>query len=156
MNAYSGQPPPHPCQRDVNNARPTNRARAGAHHVVLGVARHKLLDGEDLVAGAVSGNGELVTEGLRGSVSPAGAALALVTDGVDKLGPGDAGVEVGGQSGDVNVSRHVVGAGNVAFTEGLDTEQALGIEEGHANEALVDTGGPGGLQDEGKGGGEKV
>jgi hypothetical protein len=127
--------------------------RRGAHHVVGGVAGHQLLHGEDLVGGAVGGDGELVAEGLRGSVGPAGAALALVADGVDKGGPSDAGVEVVGEGGDVNVGRHVVGAGHVALAEGKDTEHALGLEQGHASESLVDTGSPGRLQREGGGGG---
>ena len=59
-----------------------------------------------------------------------------------KFGPGGAGVEVVRKGRDVYVSRHVVGAGHVAYTTGPDTKKALGVKKGHSEKVVVDTSGP--------------
>mmetsp|Transcript_52640 Transcript_52640/g.123094 ORF Transcript_52640/g.123094 Transcript_52640/m.123094 type:complete len:281 (+) Transcript_52640:388-1230(+) len=75
---------------------PGVREEAAAAAVVGLVAGDKLLRGEDDVGLALGSNAKAVREGLGGAEGPARAALLLITDGVDALGPLLAGVERGG------------------------------------------------------------
>jgi len=95
---------------------------------------------------ATSGDTGSVVESLGGSVSPAGAAVRLVTDVVDHglaSGPGSASVEA---SGEVNVGSCVSLVGRDSPLGVNDSShQALDFLQGSTSEFVVGFGGPGGV-----------
>ena len=106
-------------------------------------------DGEEGGVGAASGDADTVVESLGGSVSPAGAAVRLVTHVVDDglaLGPVGPGIEVlrvviGDESWLVT-GAHVDGP--VGVNNGA--HEALNFLKGSTLELLVDAGNPSGLR----------
>ena len=112
---------------------------AAAAALVNSVAGNEVLGGEAVglgaLLGSVGGDGEAVGENLGSRHSPARAALALVANGVDVVGPLGAGVEVGGE-----VLDGKVGVGNngqivVSLEDG--SEKATGLRDGDAIKAGV-------------------
>jgi hypothetical protein len=58
------------------------------------VAREEVLGREDNIDATVGGNAESVGEDFRGSESPAGSAVTLISNGVDTSGPLFRGIEI--------------------------------------------------------------
>jgi len=106
------------------------------------VAREEVLGREDDIDATVGGNAESVGEDFRGSESPAGSAVALISDGVDTSGPLFRGVEV---SGDV-LNTFIVEDSQVLVLGEVDelSTQVLLLDlfVGHAFELLGDTSSP--------------
>lgn len=112
-----------------------------AAEAAAGAAREEVAGRELGGDGAVASNAETVRSSARDGHSPAGTAGGLVNEGVDDLGTLGESLSSIPVGGDVVVAV-LVGNGRelVATLEG--TELTLDLLEGHAMEALVDTGGP--------------
>ena len=107
------------------------------------VAREEVLGREDNIDATVGGNAESVGEDFRSSESPAGSAVALISDGVDASGPLFRGVEI---SGDILITFVVEDSQVLVFGEvnELSTQELLlDLFVGHALELLGDSSSPG-------------
>jgi hypothetical protein len=107
------------------------------------VAREEVLGREDNVDATVGGNAESVGEDFRGSESPAGSAVTLISNGVDTSGPLFRGVEI---SRDV-LNTFVVEDSQVLVLAEVDEvstqELLLDLFVSHAFEHLGDSSLPG-------------
>mmetsp|Transcript_21487 Transcript_21487/g.55819 ORF Transcript_21487/g.55819 Transcript_21487/m.55819 type:complete len:236 (+) Transcript_21487:229-936(+) len=106
------------------------RNTAVAAHVAFPIARNKLLRREDNAGLATRSNAKAVTERLSSSKSPARAALALIANRSDTVGPLLTRVERGrdGALGKGFLSAHLLGG------DGLHdcTHELFGFSQGHA------------------------
>ena len=107
----------------------------------LVITGDKLFGRQNLVGGAVGGNRKTIGKRLGGGKSPARTALALITDGVDELGPLGAAVKGSGEISEVE--NRGVGAVDFGACVELDTEKGLGLPESQAFKAGVNTSDPG-------------
>jgi hypothetical protein len=101
------------------------------------VARDEFFRRQNFVSRAVGGNRETIRKRLRCGKRPAGTTLTLITDGVNKTRPLGAAVKRRGEIG--YIKNRGVGAVDFGVSVELDTEKSLGLPDGQACKAWVDT-----------------